>query len=638
MHLTRRTALVLFLITLPLVALAALAPEVVHGPPYPIEAYLNIRQAYDADWLADGENLVFRTNVTGTSQIWTISADGGYPRQLTFFEDSINYVIASPTDPDLLLFSKSHGGNERDQLFLTDPQGARIEKITGPDDAIFYFGAWSRDGKQIAYSSNSRNSSFFDVYVMDLTTRESRRVIEKDAYLEADAFSPSGRRLIVSEWESNFNNNLYLLDLDHPEREPVLLTEHAGWATYTHVRWPVGPRSAKGFFLISNIRQNFAKMAFFDLEKMTLQYLDGGPWDAERLTYSHNGTHSAYGINLNGYSRIIVTDVLHEKILPPPNLSQGVIRNLVFSPKGDRYALTFSHADHPADIYVVESATGKARRVTFSSTGGVPPESFVAPQVVQYPTSDNLMIPAFVYLPRNLPPGGKAPCLMYLHGGPESQERPDFYYIYQYFLNRGYAVFAPNVRGSDGYGKEYLHLDNVEKRMDSVRDMAEAVDFIRKNIPQIDHQRIALFGGSYGGFMVLAGLTEYPDLFAAGVNVVGIANFETFLEQTGPWRRRIREAEYGSLAEHRDLLRRISPIHKVDRIKAPLMVIHGANDPRVPLHEAEQIVAALRAREMPVEFLQYPDEGHGLRKLKNKRDAYPKMADFLDRYLMPSTP
>jgi dipeptidyl aminopeptidase/acylaminoacyl peptidase len=194
-------------------------------------------------------------------------------------------------------------------------------------------------------------------------------------------------------------------------------------------------------------------------------------------------------------------------------------------------------------------------------------------------------------------------------------------------------VFAPNVRGSTGYGKTFSHLDDVGKRLDAVRDMAEAVTFLKKNVPQVDPARLALFGGSYGGYMVLAGLTEYPDLFAAGVCVVGIANFETFLEQTAPYRRAQREAEYGSLAHDRELLRRLSPIHRVDRIRAPLMVIHGANDPRVPVTEARQIVDALRARRQPVEFLLYDDEGHGLTKLKNKLDAYPKMAAFLDRYL-----
>lgn len=628
-----KIALLLFGLVLVSFAVAGTQPEPVHAPPYAIDAYLQIRQAYGARWLADGDNIVYRTNITGTSQLWKIPAAGGYPVQLTFFDDSINYAVPSPTDPELILFSKAFGGNERNQLFFMDPQGARIEKITGPDTAIFNYGGWSRDGKKIAYSSNERNDAVFDVYMMDIATRESRLVMQNDSYLEAEAFSPSGRYLVVSDWESNYNNNLYLVDLAKPEEKPILLTEHHGWATYENVRWPVGERSATGFHLISNVGRDFAKLAWYNVEKMELEYLDSGPWDTRLPSFSRNGVKMAYALNMHGYSRLVISDLMEQKLLPPPQLPQGVVYDMNFSPTGDRLVMTYTNAEHPADLYVVETATGKTRRLTVSSTGGIPPASFVKPRLIQYQTGDGLKIPAFVYLPRNQPEGERAPCLMYLHGGPEGQETPVFYYIFQYFLNRGYAVFAPNVRGSTGYGKAYSHLDDVEKRMNSVRDMADAVTYIRKNEPRIDPERIALFGGSYGGFMVLAGLTEYPDLFAAGVCIVGIANFETFLEQTGPWRRKIREAEYGSLETDRDLLRRISPIHKIDRIKAPLMIIHGANDPRVPVHEAEQVVQALRERNLPVELLLYADEGHGLRKLKNKRDAYPKMAAFLNRHL-----
>ncbi|HPQ70082.1 MAG TPA: S9 family peptidase [bacterium] len=615
---------------------AAQTGEVVHGAPYPLDAYLQIRQAYDARWLADSESLVYLTNITGTNQVWKIAREGGYPTQLTFFDDAVDYAIPSPTDENFILLGKAAGGDERRQLFAMDAHGHRIEQITGPDEFIFDLGAWSRDGKTIAYSSNRRNTAFFDVYVMDLATRESRLVMQKDAYLEALAFSPSGEKLVISEVESNFNNNLYLVDLLTPDTAPELLTPHAGWATYSHVRWPVGPKSAEGFYLVGNLGSDFAKQAFYDVRQMKLNYLDAGRWDTSLLTFSRTGTHMMYALNMHGFTKMVVAKINKRNLmdlLPPPQLPEGVVRNAHFSTRGDFLALTYSNATSPADIYVVETKTGQTRRLTLSSTGGVPVESFVAPRLVTYPTQDNLVVPAFVYLPKNLAAGEKAPCIMYLHGGPEGQETPDFSYLFQYFLNRGYAIFAPNVRGSAGYGKQYLALDDVGKRMDSVRDMADAVAFIAKNLPQIDARRIALLGGSYGGFMVLAGLTEYPDLFAAGVCVVGIANFETFLEKTGPWRRKIREAEYGSLDADRELLRRISPLHKIERIKAPLMLIHGKNDPRVPLHEAEQVAEAMRARNLPVELLVYADEGHGLRKLKNKRDAYPRMAAFLDKHL-----
>jgi dipeptidyl aminopeptidase/acylaminoacyl peptidase len=225
--------------------------------------------------------------------------------------------------------------------------------------------------------------------------------------------------------------------------------------------------------------------------------------------------------------------------------------------------------------------------------------------------------------------------LVYPHGGPESQSRPTFSALFAYLLNRGYAIFAPNVRGSSGYGTRFMNLDNVRKRMDSVQDLARGAFWLRES-GKVDPKRLAIYGGSYGGFMVLATLTNYPELFAAAVDVVGIANFVTFLEHTGPYRRAAREAEYGSLERDREFLQSISPIHQVDRIRTPLMVIHGANDPRVPVGEAEQIVAALRDRSVPVEYLRYEDEGHGIIKLSNRLDVYPRIADFLDRHLQPS--
>src|SRR5207237_7353070 len=227
---------------------------------------------------------------------------------------------------------------------------------------------------------------------------------------------------------------------------------------------------------------------------------------------------------------------------------------------------------------------------------------------------------------------GGAPCVVIVNGGPEGQYRPTFQAVAQYLASAGFAVLAPNVRGSTGYGRAYLHLDDVRKRMDSVADLAHAAYWLRDS-GRADPKRIAVYGGSYGGFMVLAALTTYPDLWAAGVDIVGIANFVTFLENTGPWRRKLREAEYGSLEQDREFLAQISPIHRVDRITSPLFVVHGANDPRVPVGEAEQIVAALRSRNVPVEYMRFEDEGHGLIKRANRLVAYPAIARFLDAYL-----
>jgi dipeptidyl aminopeptidase/acylaminoacyl peptidase len=296
-----------------------------------------------------------------------------------------------------------------------------------------------------------------------------------------------------------------------------------------------------------------------------------------------------------------------------------------FSPDSGRLAFTLTAPERNPDVWVVDLPDGDARRLTRSSTAGIPPRSFRRPRVVRYTSFDGRRIPALFY-----ERGAEdAPVIVNVHGGPESQARPAFAPVTQYLLGRGYAVFFPNVRGSTGYGKAYTHLDDVGLRMDSVEDLAYAAYWLRER----GHGRIAVMGGSYGGFMVLAALTEYPELWTAGVDIVGIANLVTFLQNTGSYRRSLREPEYGSLERDHDLLEFISPIHKAEKIAAPLMVIHGKNDPRVPVGEAEQIVERVRGNGGTVEYILYEDEGHGLAKLKNRLDAYPKIAAFLDRHV-----
>jgi dipeptidyl aminopeptidase/acylaminoacyl peptidase len=309
-----------------------------------------------------------------------------------------------------------------------------------------------------------------------------------------------------------------------------------------------------------------------------------------------------------------------------PALPLGVIAGL--AERDGRLAFALTGPQHNFDVWSWLPGE-QAIRATRSFAGGLARESLVAPQLVRYPSFDGRRIPAWWYRPAM---EGRAPVVIDIHGGPESQRRAAFDGLFQYYLARGYGVLAPNVRGSTGYGREYESLDNLERRMDSVADVNAAVTWLER-VGGADPRRIVVQGGSYGGFMVLACLATYPERFAAGIDIVGIANFVTFLENTGPWRRAIREAEYGSLERDRALLERISPIHQVDRIQAPLFVIHGANDPRVPVGEAEQIVESLRARGRPVEYLRFADEGHGIAKHANRVRAYAAVVDWLDRVL-----
>lgn len=603
---------------------------------YSFERYLNVRSATGASFSPDGQHISFLTNITGVAEVWSVSIDQpnlqepAWPQQLTFRGERVSSATFAP-HADTLLVSGDIGGNERAQLFLLSADGSEFRALTEKPEVMYSFGDWSPDGERIVYSSNERDARFFDVYEMQVSTGESRLLLEQDGSNMPVHYSPDGKQALVRCVESLSRNSLVLLDIDSGEARD--LTPDLGEGAALHAA-PFWSADRKGLYLLCNRERDFLSLAYLDLATTELRYLSDIPWDVEALAVTRDGASLAMVINEDGISRLELFDVAQgweqRHVLLAPTLPKSVVLDLAWSQDGAKLAITLSGADEPTDIWIWDMAGGHIQRATLSSTGGIPRASFVAPAVVRYPSFDGRDIPAFLYQPagaqRNLP------VVISVHGGPEAQERPWFNPIYQYLVARGYAVLAPNVRGSTGYGYTYQSLDDVRKRMDSVADLKAAVEWLRKS-GIADPERIAIYGGSYGGFMVLAAVTTYPDLWAAAVDIVGIANFVTFLENTGPWRRKWREAEYGSLEQDRAFLEQISPIRAVDKITAPLFVVHGANDPRVPLGEAEQVVNALRQRDVPVEYLVFADEGHGLIKRDNRLKAYPAIADFLDSHV-----
>jgi dipeptidyl aminopeptidase/acylaminoacyl peptidase len=582
---------------------------------YGFARYLKIRAAYGATWSPDGRRIAFLTDITGVPQAWEVPVGGGWPEQLTFHDERVSGVRYSPKE-NRLIFSMDIGGNERSQLFLLENGEER--DLTEAPDAIHYFGGFSLDGERIAYTATRRNGTDFDVFVQELSG-EPEMVWKTGGYHTIADWAPDGSFLVVSRHYSNLNNDLYKLDLT--SGEATLLTPHEGDARFSGAR--VTP-DGESVFLATDRDGDFVRLGRLDLSTLEIGYLTPDDWDVEEVELSENGRWLLASRNVEGYSDFMLFNGRGRRV-PEPEMPEGILGGFSFSPDGNRLAFTLTGPDRNPDVWIVDLPDGEPCRLTRSSTAGIPPRTFRRPKVVRYPSFDGLEIPALFYEPDT----ENAPVVVNVHGGPESQSRPLFAPVTQYLLHRGYAVFAPNVRGSTGYGKVYTHLDDVYLRMDSVKDLAHAAHWLRER----GHERIAVMGGSYGGFMVLAVLTEYPELWTAGVDIVGIANLVTFLENTGSYRRALREPEYGSLERDREFLESISPIHKAERIRAPLMVIHGKNDPRVPVGEAEQIVEKVRKNGGAVEYLLYEDEGHGLAKLKNRLDAYPKIAAFLDKHL-----
>ena len=629
---------------------------------YTIQQYLNIRSATAPSLSPDGKRLAYLTNITGTNQIWMIDLPNGAPKQITNYDDNISFVKFAP-DGSGIVFGKANGGDENTQFFWMKPDGSNVRQLTDAPKVRHNFGKISDDGKLVYYTSNERNPNYFDVYAMNISDGKQVFVHNQDGNNSVAAVSKDGKQIVVSRsgTELGLDNNLYLIDV-MTDKE-TLLTPHEGAAQFADVNFLGDGRTV---ILSSNQDREFMTLARSGITKIDyskpsdaryeiIPINTSTTWDIENIEVSPRGDGIAFVINQEGFSELhlqkieittnskpLVTDSYFktETVKLP---AKGIVGSLDFSRDGKKLAFSFVSAKYNSDIWTYDLQTKQLTQVTKSSRSDIPQESFVEPQLIKYKTFDGLEIPAWFYRPQRIISQSddhatysvatkNLPVIVSVHGGPEGQERPGFNPLYQYYLSRGYAILATNVRGSTGYGKTFTHLDDVRKREDSVKDLASAVEWL-KTSGGADPKRIAVMGGSYGGYMTLAAITLYPDLFAAAVDTVGIANWESFLKNTSGYRRRQREVEYGRLDRDLDFLREISPLAKVDRIKTPLFVIHGKNDPRVPYTEAEQIVASLKKRGATVEYKLFDDEGHGISKLKNRLELYPLVADFLDKYM-----
>jgi dipeptidyl aminopeptidase/acylaminoacyl peptidase len=594
---------------------------------YSLMQYLNIQYARSGSFNPEGTEVIYVSNITGVPQIWRQSAFGGYQVQVTFDTNGVSGGWWSPSDVNLMVVSAAVGGNERTQLYLTNPYGGAWNRVSADDKAIYSFGAWSTDGSRFAYSTNSRNKTDFDVYEYTPAVAQSFLLYQGTGQNSAVEYSPDHRYLLIVCETSAANTDLLLFDREsHKTRQ---LTKHDGDELYANPQWD---SDGKGFYLLCDKGRDFTGLAYWPLDSAGFRWVETPDADIEQFDVSRNGAYLAWTVNDNGYSRFHFRNLTKEKSVDvgPNRTPEGVISGMRFSNDSRMMIFTFGSGNRNSDLWVYESLENRLHQLTFSASGGIPQSAFRAPELVQFESFDGKKIPALWYTPEGAK--GKMPVIVSIHGGPEGQARPMLSGLFQYYLSRGYAILEPNVRGSTGYGKSYLAADNISHRMEAVQDVEYAARWLKAR-KDVDGKKLVIFGGSYGGFMVLSSLTTYPDTWSAGVSIVGIANFVTFLQNTGAYRRALREVEYGSLARDSSFLVDISPITHVDKIKAPLFLIQGANDPRVPKGEADQMAAAIKARGGVVQYLLFEDEGHGLTKTRNRIIAYSQVADFLDKYV-----
>ncbi len=591
-----------------------------------LNRYQNTRGAGVAGWTKDG-CLLISTRFAETNQAHRVCQPLGMREQLTFYPEPLGGISPAPAQAaqDGFVFSKDKGGDEFSQLYWFDNANRNVTLLTDGKRTQNSGGLFSRDGKLLAYRSTTRNGTDIDVWVRDIASGQAKPVVTVGGSWRALDFSPDGKKLLVMKVVSAAES--YPGEVDLATGAVQMFPVDGGKAAFGDFAYA---HEGKSVYFVSDepvdgVAQEFQTLRHHDPASGKLTVLSAKiPWDVAGFSLSDDGKHLAYATNEDGISRLRVLSLPSHREIKLPTLPIGVFGSGAFSPDGTRLALTLNSATSPSDVFVIDLAKAALTRWTQSEVGGLDASKFVAPTLVRYPTFDTVdgkrrTIPAFYYRPANVPAGRKLPVVINIHGGPEAQSLPTFNPTAQFMANEmGVAVLVPNVRGSTGYGKTYLSLDNAEKREDSVKDIGALLDWIAQQ-PELDSSRVGVVGGSYGGYMVLASLVHYSDRIRAGIDVVGISHFGTFLKNTESYRRDLRRVEYGDERDPKmaDIFERISPLNNAGRIKAKLFVAQGKNDPRVPWTEAEQIVKAVRANGQPVWYLLYTDEGHGFRKKSN---------------------
>lgn len=583
--------------------------------------YLRVRKAFCPAFAAERAEVLFLMNLTGVAQVYAMPRGGGWPDLLTDGPERVTRVAAAPTGR-WVVFAQDQGGNEHDRLWAMWEDGTHRFPLTPDDGAIYRFGAFRHDGQAIAYSANRRHPADFDIYLQEIQPGSQPILLwSGQGDWRVEAFYPQDEALLLSHHRSLWDVDLYRLDLAGQGQGLQWLTPHQGQARFCS---PVF--GARRLYCLTDFERDFLGVAALDPAGEGLEWIEAPDADVELLAASPDGQRFAWAVNRQGFSEVFLYEVATRRKVLVEGFGPGVVTALTFSPDGLWVAAEFQAANYNPNVWLFSADHGFARPLTRAPWCGVDPDQLVTPRLCTIHSGDGLDFTAWLYRPS--PSRAKLPVVIAFHGGPEWQERPFFSALYQTLCEAGYAVLAPNVRGSTGYGKHFAALDDGRRRLDVLRDVAAVVDFVERQ-PDLDAGRMVAMGASYGGYLVLLTLTHLPDRFRAGIEMVGMADLEAFLERTGPWRRALREAEYGRLETDREVLRALSPIHAIDQIRVPLMVVHGANDPRVPVAEAEQIVAALKTRGQRVEYLCYGDEGHGIARLKNLYDLYPRLLRFL---------
>ncbi len=611
-------------------------PEIPEQIKTDINQYQNVRSAPFLGFSEDGKSIYVTTRFGDVHQLHRIDMAGGARHQLTFFDEPIGEVKKQP-NTNKIAFTMDSGGSEYSQIFIFDSETGKSRLLTDGKSRNEVI-SWNNEGSKIAFQSTSRNGKSNDVWVMSPENIETAQIVHESpdgSWWGVFDWSEDDQKLLLFQYVSAADSRIYVVDIKTKDK-----TRFAGDPENTSVNFALAfDKDDKGIFIITNQFSEFNQLAYLSLSGGEPKIISKDiNWNLSDFSISKDGKRAAFVVNQDGFDVLYLLDTKTFMYKKVDGLPLGLIDGLEFSPDGEKISMTLNTAQSPSDSFILSLAKSplgynELTRWTFSEVGGLNTQNFSKPELIRYKSFDNREIPAFVYKPKSK---GPHPVIIKIHGGPESQFRPSFSSTTQLWIDQlGVAVIAPNVRGSAGYGKEYIGLDNGFKREDSVKDIGALLDWIATN-PELDHNRVAVYGGSYGGYMVLASATHYSERLKAAVDIVGISNFVTFLQNTKSYRRDLRRVEYGDERdpEMREFLEKISPNNQVDKINVPIFVIQGQNDPRVPVTEAEQIVKELRDNGKTVWYMNALNEGHGYGKKENRDILGQSLVLFFKQFLL----
>ena len=595
--------------------------------------YTEFRSASLSNWHPTKREMLISTRFADTNQIHHLKMPGGARTQLTFFPDRVGGASYHPKHGNFFVFSKDVGGGEWFQLYRYDLASGDVTLLTDGKSRN-QRGPWSHSGEWIAYTSTRRNNRDSDIYLVNPADPQTDQLLAERSsggWFPAD-WSPDDKKLLVFEFISANESYLWLLDIASKEWK-LLTPKGEEKVSYSGAQFS---SDGKGIYVATDKESEFQRLAYLDLTTGQHTYLTSHIcWDVDSFEMSDDGKSIAFITNEDGVDTLRLLDTRTRKEKPLPKLPLGLIGGLEWHNNSRELGLVLNSARSTSDVYSLDVPNGKLERWTYSETGGLNTESFSEPQLVRWKSFDGKMISGFLYRP----PArftGKRPVIINIHGGPEGQARPSFQGRNNFYLNElGVAILYPNVRGSTGYGKTFLKLDNGMLREDSYKDINALFDWIAQQ-PDLDADRIMVTGGSYGGHMTFAISTYYPERIRCALSVVGISNLRSFLENTEAYRRDLRRAEYGDERDPkmRQFMERIAPVNNAQKLTKPLFIVQGGNDPRVPRSEAEQIVATMRTNRRPVWYLMAKDEGHGFAKRKNQDFQFYATVLFIQEQLL----